>query len=90
MTLSAPPTWLVTRQTFDRRSLLPLKPDTLWRIETGVVRNMTWFENGNLVNLGLWGPGDVVGRVLFLEDQRFFTEDRININNVESSSCLSD
>ncbi len=64
MTLSAPPTWLVTRQTFDRRSLLPLKPDALWRIETGVVRTMTWFENGNLVNLGLWGPGDVVGRVL--------------------------
>ncbi|MBV8882734.1 MAG: Crp/Fnr family transcriptional regulator [Chroococcidiopsidaceae cyanobacterium CP_BM_RX_35] len=65
MTLSAPlDRALVTRKTFYRRSLLPLRQDTLWKIETGVVRTITWFDNGNLVNLGLWGPGDVVGRAL--------------------------
>ncbi|MBV8886199.1 MAG: Crp/Fnr family transcriptional regulator [Chroococcidiopsidaceae cyanobacterium CP_BM_RX_35] len=66
MTISTLPTWSsdLARQTFARRSLLPLKQDCLWQIKTGVVRTLTWLENGNLVNLGLWGPGDVVGRAL--------------------------
>ena len=66
MTVSTLPTRSLdlTRHTFTRRSLLPLRQDSLWQIETGVVRTLTWHENGNLINLGLWGPGDVVGRVL--------------------------
>lgn len=53
-----------TRKYFKSRSLLPLKKNSLWRIETGVVRNMTWHEDGTLVMLGVWGTGDIVGRAL--------------------------
>lgn len=49
---------------FARRSLLPLGRDYLWQIETGVVRTLTWLEDGTTVTLGLWGSGDVVGRAL--------------------------
>ena len=50
--------------TFAHRSLLPLRYDSLWKIETGVVRTLAPFKDGTSVTLGLWGPGDVVGRVL--------------------------
>jgi CRP-like cAMP-binding protein len=49
---------------FGRRSLLPLRTSTLWKIETGVVRTITWLEDGTIVTLGLWSVGDVVGRSL--------------------------
>jgi len=51
-------------QSFGRRSLLPLKQNTLWKIEMGVVRTITWLEDGTVVTLGLWGAGDIVGRSL--------------------------
>lgn len=51
-------------RSFGRRSLLPLKANTLWKIETGVVRTITWLEDGTVVTLGLWSTGDVVGRSL--------------------------
>lgn len=53
---------------FARRSQLPLKQDSLWQIETGVVRTLTCLEDGTTVTLGLWGPGDVVSRVLSKAD----------------------
>ncbi|MCA1992529.1 MAG: Crp/Fnr family transcriptional regulator, partial [Coleofasciculus sp. S288] len=53
---------------FPRRSLLPLRRDYLWRIETGLVRTLTWFEDGTAVTLGLWGAGDVVGQALSREE----------------------
>jgi CRP-like cAMP-binding protein len=53
-----------TTHKFTRRSQLPLKQDYLWQIETGVVRTLTCLEDGTNVTLGLWGPGDVVSRVL--------------------------
>jgi CRP-like cAMP-binding protein len=52
------------RRTFSHRSLLPLEQNYLWQIETGVVRTLTWLEDGTTITLGLWGPGDIVGRVL--------------------------
>jgi CRP-like cAMP-binding protein len=57
-----------TTRKFARRSMLPLKQDYLWQIETGVVRTLTWLEDGTTVTLGLWGPGDVVSRVLSKAD----------------------
>ncbi|BAY49488.1 putative transcriptional regulator, Crp/Fnr family protein [Scytonema sp. HK-05] len=51
-----------TKQSFKARSFLPLKQNSLWKIETGVVRVMTWHEDGTLVTLGIWGPGDIVGK----------------------------
>ena len=53
-----------TAYSFERRSLLPLRRDSLWLLETGVVRTLTMLEDGTSIILGLWGPGDVVGRVL--------------------------
>ncbi len=47
---------------------LPLKSDYLWRVESGVVRTLTWLGNGNVVTLGLWGTGDVVSRQLSSAD----------------------
>jgi CRP-like cAMP-binding protein len=52
------------RSKFPRRSVLPLGRDYLWQIETGVVRTLTWLEDGTTVTLGIWGVGDVVSRVL--------------------------
>jgi len=49
---------------FSRGNLLPSQPNSLWRIERGVVRTATWTEAGTLIVLGYWGPGDVVGQPL--------------------------
>lgn len=51
-------------QKFPRRSLLPLKQDSLWHITRGAVRTLTWREDGTTVALGVWGPGDIVGSIL--------------------------
>jgi CRP-like cAMP-binding protein len=46
---------------FNRRDLIPLRPNTLWLLKQGAVRTLTWNEQGILVTLGYWGPQDVVG-----------------------------
>lgn len=56
------------KELFPRRSLLSPKYDCLWLIETGVVRTRIIQEDGNYVTLGLWGSGDVVGRILHKSD----------------------
>ncbi|NHC38316.1 Crp/Fnr family transcriptional regulator [Scytonema millei] len=48
---------------FARRSLLPLRHDALWQIKSGMVRTLTVLADGNYSTLGIWGEGDVVGRV---------------------------
>ncbi|MBD2100693.1 Crp/Fnr family transcriptional regulator [Leptolyngbya sp. FACHB-261] len=53
-----------TRRSFVRRASVPLLQDYLWRIESGIIRTFTWNEEGEVLTLGLWGPGDVVGRPL--------------------------
>ncbi|MEL7036325.1 MAG: Crp/Fnr family transcriptional regulator [Cyanobacteria bacterium J06592_8] len=49
---------------FGKRDLIPLWPETLWKIETGIVRTVTWNEEGNQISLGYWGTGDVIGQPL--------------------------
>lgn len=49
---------------FSPRALLPLAQNSLWRIETGVVRTITWLEDGTTITLGVWGLGDIVGKAL--------------------------
>ncbi|MBW4490798.1 MAG: Crp/Fnr family transcriptional regulator [Trichocoleus desertorum ATA4-8-CV12] len=49
---------------FAPRSLLPLEAESLWKIETGVVRALSWLEDGTVVTLGLWGAGEIVGKAL--------------------------
>lgn len=52
------------QQIFSQRNLIPLKPNSLWRIERGVVRTLSWSEAGTSITLGYWGTGDVIGQPL--------------------------
>lgn len=52
------------QNSFRKRSHLPIAPETIWQIESGVVRSLTWFEDGNCATLGLWSTGDIVGSAL--------------------------
>lgn len=49
-------------QHFSSRALLPLTPESLWKIEAGFVRSMTWLEDGTAVVLGIWGGGEIIGK----------------------------
>ncbi len=60
---ASPVTRRIRRQ-FHARSRLPLHQDILWEIESGAVRSITWLEDGAVVSPGIWGCGDVVGRLL--------------------------
>ena len=51
-------------QSFQAHELLMPLPDVLWKIEHGIVRTVTWSDEGTVTTLGFWGPGDVVGRCL--------------------------
>ncbi len=55
---------LLTQRLFSRRDLIPPQTDSLWRIERGAIRTVTWSEEGTLRALGYWGPGDIVGHPL--------------------------
>jgi CRP-like cAMP-binding protein len=61
----SPPLRVVYSQSsFRCKEILPLRAETLWRIESGVVRSFTWDDEGRMVTLGFWGKGDVVGTPL--------------------------
>jgi CRP-like cAMP-binding protein len=49
-------------QEFGKRALLTSAPNIVWQIERGIVRSTTFDEDGNLVVLGLWGPGEMIGK----------------------------
>jgi CRP-like cAMP-binding protein len=49
---------------FARKETIPSHNDILWRIERGAVRTVTWAEDGTLIALGYWGPGDLIGSPL--------------------------
>lgn len=71
MALVLPPQFRGTphpQQKFSLRSSLPVKQNSLWKIETGAVRTLTWLEDGTIVTTGLYGPGDVVGKALTTVD----------------------
>jgi CRP-like cAMP-binding protein len=51
-------------QSFDARTYLPLRQQHLWQLESGSVRTLTYLEDGTPIVLGLWGPGDFVGKAL--------------------------
>lgn len=50
-----------SQQLFACRDQIIPKADVLWRIEHGIVRTLTWNEEGVLIILGYWGQGDIVG-----------------------------
>lgn len=49
---------------FGRRNYLQARPDRLWLIKSGVVRTLTYQEDGTAIALGLWSTGDIVGPFL--------------------------
>ncbi|MGL5877441.1 MAG: Crp/Fnr family transcriptional regulator [Xenococcaceae cyanobacterium] len=54
----------LSQQTFKRHDSIPLKSERLLHIERGVVRTVTWSEEGTVMTLGYWGTGDVIGQPL--------------------------
>jgi CRP-like cAMP-binding protein len=80
------PTSLVTglpRQ-FDARSLIPILRNYFWKIETGVVRTVTWLEDGRSITLGIWGPGDFIGGQILNSHYQIEC-----LTQVEAASCRS-
>ncbi len=54
----------LTERVFKEQERIPLSDSVLWKIEQGIVRTLTWSGEGTAVTLGIWGPGDVVGKPL--------------------------
>lgn len=54
---------LILRE-FKRRDFLPMIQNLLWKIDEGLVRTLTFHEDGTVLTLGLWGVGEIVGRSL--------------------------
>lgn len=52
----------VIQKSFRRYDHIPPLSDSLWRIEQGAVRIVTWNEEGTILALGYWGIQDVVGQ----------------------------
>ncbi|MGG6263987.1 Crp/Fnr family transcriptional regulator [Leptolyngbya sp. AN03gr2] len=51
-------------RSFRHREQLPFTPNSLWKIESGYARTMTWNAEGAIAALGIWGTGDVIGHCL--------------------------
>jgi CRP-like cAMP-binding protein len=49
---------------FTLRSMVPCEKSHLFRITSGVVRTLTYLDDGSPLVLGVWGAGDVVGGLL--------------------------
>jgi CRP-like cAMP-binding protein len=49
---------------FQKGEQLLLEQELFWQIEVGCVKSTTWDEAGDVVCLGIWGEGDVVGAPL--------------------------
>ncbi len=59
---------------FKRRSFLPASQGQFWLIQSGFVRTLSYQEDGVVVAIGVWGPGDVVGRPLSKADPYFISD----------------
>jgi CRP-like cAMP-binding protein len=61
MSLKSMPFQVDREYNFSRRESLPILPNYLWKIERGIVRSITWNEQGNIIVLGFWGQGEILG-----------------------------
>jgi CRP-like cAMP-binding protein len=50
-------------RSFKRGQLLPMESDILWQLDSGFIRTVAWQYEGQAATLGIWGPGDFLGRV---------------------------
>ena len=55
------PSLLDSRYHFKRRDLIRADVYTLWHVCSGLVRTITWSEDGEVIPLGLWSPGSIIG-----------------------------
>lgn len=62
LTPTLPPSLM--QHTFGKEEYIPLAPNVLWQIEFGIVRTLTWNEEGKQSTLGLWSKGDIIGEPL--------------------------
>lgn len=53
---------LPVSRSFNRGEVVPETRGN-WIIQTGVIRTMTWDEEGSVSVLGMWGRGDLIGSV---------------------------
>ena len=53
-----------TIQKFYKNETIPPWKTMMWQIEEGTVKTSTLAEDGNVIILGYWCPGEVVGHVL--------------------------
>jgi CRP-like cAMP-binding protein len=53
-----------TASAFSRRDYLPTHGGHFWLLQSGVVRILTYQEDGTAVALGIWQSGDIVGSPL--------------------------
>lgn len=58
--MASPPT-LDPRYYFKRRDRIAADTCTLWQVNSGLVRTVTWSEDGDVIPLGLWSPGNIIG-----------------------------
>jgi CRP-like cAMP-binding protein len=63
-TLELSPSRVESLQAFKRRDCLPLHKTSLWHIQSGTVRTLTFTEDGAIIPLGFWGAQDVVGSLI--------------------------
>ncbi|MEO0491566.1 MAG: Crp/Fnr family transcriptional regulator [Cyanobacteria bacterium J06659_2] len=49
---------------FKRHTLLSTHEGQLWRIHCGMVRAITWDDQGQIAPLGFWGKGSIIGSQL--------------------------
>ncbi len=50
-------------KSFQRGELLPIVPDMLWQLDHGFIRTVAWNFEGQAATLGMWGPGDLIGKI---------------------------
>jgi CRP-like cAMP-binding protein len=59
-------------RSYRRGEILSVLPDLLWRLESGFIRTVAWHYEGQAATLGIWGPGDFLGKMISqIEDCQF-------------------
>lgn len=47
-----------------RGEMLSILPDLVWHLESGFIRTVAWHYEGQAATLGIWGPGDCLGKMI--------------------------
>ena len=57
---------------FNCHDLIPPRRETLWLLKWGVVRSLTWDEDGSIITLGYWGAKDVISSSFLAKEPQQF------------------